>query len=68
MRTPRIKQSVAAMAGDVDRTSHKIDQLIAKIDQLITVILEHGISIGAEVAGHELPGAITVKPNDVVTQ
>jgi hypothetical protein len=67
----RIRQSVAAMANDVDRTSHRVDALIARADallvaihELVDVIKHNGISIGAEVAGHEIPGSITLKPND----
>lgn len=59
------------MANDVDRTSHNIDvlvaetrELVAAVRELVNVISERGITMGAEVAGRELPGAITVKPND----
>lgn len=65
---PRIRQSVSNMAEDVDRTSHKIDELISEtrdlvfaVRELVNAITENGLRFEAAVAGHEIPAAIVVK-------
>lgn len=42
----------------------RIDIIAERLDRITAAIEANGIRVGAEVAGHELPGELIVKPND----
>lgn len=77
MMAGRIRQSVAAMTNDVDRTTHNADvliaetraliqetrELVAAVNRLVDVIEKRGIVVGAEVAGLKIPAEVSVKPD-----
>ena len=67
----RTSRNADAALADAREMMQKIDGLISEtrdlvfaVRELVNAIREDGLRVGAEVAGHEIPVAVTVKPNE----
>jgi len=53
-----------AMMGKIDTLISETRDLVFAVRELVNAIREKGLRVGAEVAGIEIPAAVTIETND----